>query len=133
MKCKSDMSAIYKVVKKVANHPGVYRSAVNLNPARASGKWAPSRRYRVGQETSARSGSMGLFCFNNYTNAVRFASDTEVILEVEGTGEPDAPTRMDSNYQHPFLIYVYPASNVPLGTICYPSVKVLSVRREEIA
>ena len=122
------MSAIYKVARTVAKHPGVYRSAVNTNPVRSYGGFAPSRRYKVGHTTRAHLGSMGIFCFDNSKSAVAFARKADdVILMVEGIGERAAPEKMDELFNCPHLRPTLMTRSIPEGTICYPAVKVLSV------
>jgi len=109
---------VYKVVKRAERSSSV-----------ASGKYR--LYYPKGAIVEAPKGTMGIFCFETLKDAQDFAFNYEIIIEVNGIGEPYEPDfAVDIRYPKYFIKYrelgdCY-KERVPKGTICFKKVKVLT-------
>jgi len=109
---------VYKVVKRAERLSSV-----------VSGKYR--LYYPKGEIIEALKGTMGIFCFKTLKDARDFAFDYDIIIEVEGIGEPYEPDfAMDIRYPKYFTKYKELGDcykeKVPKGTICFKKVKVLT-------
>jgi len=88
-------------------------------------------KYPKGAIVKAPPKTMGIFCFKTLKDAQDFAFDYEIIIEVEGIGEPYEPDfAVDIRYLKYFTKYRELGNcykeRVPKGTICFKKVKVLT-------
>lgn len=117
------MKTFYKVVYKVVKRKTRYSCMLNGRTCKLALK------YEKGTIVKAPEYTLGIFCFNTFDNAHRFAADENCkILEVEPIGKGKRWRFIYSYYQ---LITSYQNKktrtlHVPEGTICFPAVKVLT-------
>lgn len=133
------MTIAYKVVRPTYI-PDIFRSLINDREIRVKRtsigmtQAVPSRLYRVGRTSKAYPKSLGIFCFNTMAEAEEFADkggsdNNDRILKVNGRGKSLIPEWIDRDWNYPCLAggYTYSSMTIPLGTICYPQVKVLEL------
>lgn len=94
-----------------------------------------SREYKVGKTVKARKGTLGIFCFKDIINIIKFCDPSRYkILKVQSIGKAIYPKFLCSKPGSEELKEFYKerselaeiTTQVPDGTICFPSVKVLS-------
>lgn len=93
-------------------------------------------RYKKGEIVKAPKGTLGIFCFVEKREAINFlqcnAFDSPYdVIKVKGIGEEIHPKKVCYFLDEEALNHFYKNENViktkkiPVGTICYPAVKVL--------
>ena len=92
--------------------------------------------YEKGKIIRSDPNTLGIFCFENVEDAMRFACDDDIILKVKSIGRKKKPLRilhwesicekyLDLFYSDEENSDLFDVVFPPKGTVCYPEVEVL--------